>query len=388
MKRQILFFAFFLGIALFSAPSIQAKVISSEKQVVVEKGEVIDDDLFVAAEEVIIEGIINGDLYAGGGNIKISGIVNGDVVAAGGAIEITGEIKNDVRVAGGSMNIQGASIGDSLTVAGGSVNIEESSTIGGGFLFGAGSVNISADVTRGIMGGGESVNINSLVGKDVYIGAEKLILGSNTIIAGDLVYSGEEEVKLLETATVLGKIRHISPTQKKVVAEIARPKLARTVGKGFRSAMKLWSYLAALLVGSLALYFFKKPSEQIASSLEKNWLSSLGYGFLLIIIALPVFIMLMVTGIGLPLVMISSLLLLIDLYLSKIVIGVFLGKKLETLLPKQKMNVYLSFAFGLAFYYLLAALPIVGGFVKLIALLLGLGALFSYQKTQLLKNRK
>ena len=388
MGINILFFSFFLSIALFLTPSVQAKVISSEEQVVVEEGEVIDDDLFVTAGDVTIKGIINGDLYVGGENIKISGIVNGDVLIVGGVIEITGEIEDDVRVAGGSINIQGASIGDSLTVAGGSVNIEKDSTVGGGLLFGAGSVNIGAEVGRGIMGGGGSVNISGSVGKDVYVGAEKLTLGPNIIVAGDLVYGSEKEVKLSETAIVSGKIRYLSPTRKKVTSEIAKPGLARVIGDKFRFAARLWSYLAALLVGSLALYFFKKPSEQIAGSLEKNWLSNLGHGFLLIIIALPVFIMLAITGIGLPLAMILSPLFLINLYLSKIVIGVFFGKKLETLLSKQKMNVYLSFASGLAIYYLLGALPILGGFVRLAALLLGLGALFSYQKTQLLKNRK
>jgi len=163
--------------------------------------------------------------------------------------------------------------------------------------------------------------------------------------------------------------------------------VVKAVGKKFNPVMKLWSYLSALVVGGLTLNFFRKPSQQIVSNLEKNWLASLGYGLLLVIVALPAFIMLMVSGIGLPLAVILGLFLLIDLYLSKIVIGIVLGKKLETFLPKQKMSGYLSFALGLAIYYLLSALPILGGFVKLITLLLGLGALFSYQKSQLLKNK-
>lgn len=387
MKRYIIFFTFFLSLVLFLAPSVRAKVISSEKEVVVEEEEVIDDDLFVAGESVTIEGIINGDLYAAAGNIKISGTVNGDVIAAGGMLEITGEIKDDVRIAGGNINIQGASIGDSLTVAGGNVNVEEGSTVGGGMLFGAGSININTDVTRGVMGGGGSVKIDGSVGKDVYVGAEQLTLGPNADVAGDLTYSAEKEARLLKTATVSGRVRHILPSQKKVTAEITKPELAETVGKKFKFGLKLWSYLSALVVGGLVLYLFRKPSQQIVSSLEKNWLANLGWGFILIIIALPAFIMLMITGIGLPLAVILGLLFVIDLYLSKLVVGMALGRKLESFLPKQKISVYLSFALGLAFYYLLSSLPILGGFVKLMALLLGLGALFSYKKSQLLKNR-
>ena len=247
---------------------------------------------------------------------------------------------------------------------------------------------MSAGVARGIMGGGGLVNIDSLVGKDIYVGADQLTLGPNTVVTGDLVYGGEKEVKLLKTATVSGKIRRVSPTQKKATVEIAKPKLVKAVGKKFKLVIKFWSYLAALIVGGLTLYFFRKPSQQIMNNLEKNWLSILGYGFLLIIMTLPFLIMLMLTGIGLPLAVILGLLFLIDSYLSKIVVGIVLGRKLETILPKQKINVYLSFALGLAIYYLFSALPILGVFVKLITLLLGLGALFSYQKNQLLKNRQ
>ncbi|MBU0618666.1 polymer-forming cytoskeletal protein [Patescibacteria group bacterium] len=388
MKRHILFFIFLLSLVLFLAPSVRAEVISSKKEAVVAKEEVIDDDLFVTGESVIIEGTINGDLYAVGQNIKISGTVNGDVVAAGGTLEITGEIKDDVRVAGESINIQGAFIGDSLTVVGRNVNVKEGSTVGGGILFGAGLVNLSTDVARGIMGGGRSVNIDGSVGKDIYIATEQLTLGSNTVVAGDLTYySAEKEEGLLRTATVSGRVSHILPTQKKATAEITKPELVKTKGRKFKFMIRLWSYLAALVVGSLVLYLFRKPSQQIASSLEKNWLANLGWGFLLIILASPAFIMLMITGIGLPLAVILGLLFVIDLYLSKLVVGMVLGRKLKSLLPKQKMSIYLSFALGLAIYYVFSALPILGDFVQLMALLLGLGTLFSYQKSQLLKNR-
>jgi len=388
MKRQILFVAFFLSIAFFLAPNVQAEIISSEEQVVIKEGEIIDDDLFVVGEGVTVEGIINGDLYAAGRNIKISGTVNGDVIAAGGMIEITGEVKDDVRVAGGNITIQGASIGDSLMVFGGNVNVEKGSIIGGGFLFGAGSVNMNASVARGIMGGGGSVNVNGSIGKDIYVGTEKLTLGPGTMVAGDLVYGSEKEVELLETATVSGETRHILPPQKGISTDMANPEVIKTTGKNFNLVMRVWSYLAALVVGLLAIYFFRKLGQQIIINLEKNWLANLGAGFLLIILALPAFVMLMVTGIAIPLAIILGMVLLINLYLSKIVIGVVLGRKLATFFPKQKISAYLSFTLGLAIYYLLSALPILGGFVKIIALLLGLGALFSYQRGLLLKNRE
>lgn len=388
MKKLLTWLSILISFSLVLAPGSWAKVVSAPTDYVLAEDEVIDDDLFVAGENVTIEGTVNGDLYAAGANIKISGVVKGDVLAAGGMLEITGEIEDDVRVAGGNINIQGAVIGDSLTVAGGNVNVEEGSVIGGGILFGAGSVNINTDVTRGIMGGGGSVRIDGSVGKDVYVGAEELTLGTKAAVAGDLTYQAEKEARLLETATVSGRIRQILPSQKRVTVEMNKPELIKEVGKKFKFGMALWSYSAALVVGGLALYFFRKPSQQIVSELEKNWPACLGWGFLLIIVALPALIMLMVTMIGLPLALILGLLFVIDLYLSKLVVGMALGRKLESLFPKQKMGVYLSFALGLAVYYLLGSLPVLGVFVKLVALVLGLGAIFSYKRSQLKGYKK
>jgi hypothetical protein len=387
MKFHKLIFILFAGILLWFAPSAEAMVISSETDVVVAKGEIIDDDLFIAGESVVIEGTVEGDLYAAGGNVKVSGTVNGDVMVAGGTVEISGTVQNDVRVAGGSINITEAQIGDSLTTMGGNVNVDKSSSIGGGVLFGAGSINIDSDVTRGVMGGGGSVKINGLVGRDLRVGAGELSLGSDTVVSGDLVYSTEQKVQLLGAEQVVGRVRYIEPSGQAVTKQDDKPELEEGLISKLKFGMTAWSYLAALIVGGLALYLFKKPSQIIVRNLEKNWLSCLGWGFLLLIVTFPALLVLMVTGIGLPLAVILGMLFVIDLYLSKLVVGMALGKKIEAFFPKRKVGVYVSFALGLAVYYLLSIIPILGGFVRLVTLLLGLGALSGYIKAQLAKDK-
>ena len=131
------------------------------------------------------------------------------------------------------------------------------------------------------------------------------------------------------------------------------------------------------------LYLFEKPSQQIVDGLEKNLLASFGWGLLVLILSLPALILLMITGIGLPLALILGALFLIDLYLTKIIIGFELGRKVETVVFKKKNNPYLSLSLGLAVYYLLASLPVVGPLVTLFALVLGLGALIRYKKDNL-----
>ena len=75
--------------------------------------EVVHDDLYVGAAEVIIDGVVEGDLVAAGGYIEVNGEVTGDVILAGGGVVINGKVGDDARVAGAGVTVAGA-IGDDL----------------------------------------------------------------------------------------------------------------------------------------------------------------------------------------------------------------------------------------------------------------------------------
>jgi len=70
-------------IVLMLASPAQAFELISGDRVVIEQGQVIDDDLYVGANVFILQGTIQGDLVAAGSVIVIapSGIVTGDVLA-------------------------------------------------------------------------------------------------------------------------------------------------------------------------------------------------------------------------------------------------------------------------------------------------------------------
>ena len=52
------------------------------------EAEFTEDDLYVAANEVIVEGTIGGDLVAVGNSITVDGTVEGDLIAAGQSVEV------------------------------------------------------------------------------------------------------------------------------------------------------------------------------------------------------------------------------------------------------------------------------------------------------------
>lgn len=361
--------------------SVSAKIISSEEAVTITADEIIEDDLFIGGETVTVEGTINGDLYAAAGMVTVSGRVNGDVLAAGGMVDISGVIKDDLRVAGGNITIHKASIGDNMTVFGGNISVDEQTKVGGSVVFGAGLVDSSAEVGRGVLGGSGTMTLDGKVGKSVVVGVGALSLGPKAQITGDLTYTSDEEAEISEKASISGSVSRLLPAK----AEVSRglPAVMKQIGLGF----KLWSYFAALIIGVLILIFFRKPSEKIAFNiLEKPW-QSLLFGFLFLVLSGPALILLMLSGIGFPLALILGGIFLLELYLTKIFVGILFGRSVAEFLGRKELNIYLSLALGLVIYYLLTALPIIGFFIFLATLIFGLGAIFSYKREILVSQR-
>src|SRR6185503_10739465 len=55
-------------------------------------GEIIDDDLFISANRVVVEGTVNGDLFVIGAEIEINGAVNGSLFAVGQSVTLNGSV--------------------------------------------------------------------------------------------------------------------------------------------------------------------------------------------------------------------------------------------------------------------------------------------------------
>ena len=120
--RIVSLLSLFVVALLILAPVALAYDGRSGKRVVIAKGEVINDDLFVGGETVIVDGTINGDLIAAGQTVTINGKVTGNVVAAGSSVIVNGEVGHDVFAAGAVVTIgPNARIGYNAYTVGASV---------------------------------------------------------------------------------------------------------------------------------------------------------------------------------------------------------------------------------------------------------------------------
>ncbi len=379
------------GLALLTFPVTEAaaKVISVEKGVVtIAKGEIINDDLLVAAQTVEIFGTVNGDVYAGAETIRINGIINGSLHAGGGIVYLSGRVSQNAYVGAGNVIVSNAIIGDSLLVGAGNVSIDADSSISGSILAGTGSITINSPVKRNIFAGAGNADVNSAVGGEVRIGAGNISIGPNAKIAKDLYYAlGDRttEINISDSATIGGTI---NKTENKFTGknnlELARKDLPKAFAT-FRLAANIFSLIGVLIVGLICLKLFNKTFSESAKRVTNSFWTSLGTGFLICIAIIPALIILALTIVGIPLAGLVILVFLINMYLAKIVAGLSLGIWLSEKSGWKKPSVYAVFAAGMTAIYLLKMIPFLGFFISLVVLWTGLGALALHYKSVLKK---
>ena len=194
-------------IMVFAAVPVLAADLRSGDTVTIASGEVINDDLYIAAANTIIDGTINGDIFGVGTTITINGIVNGGVSIAGQTLTVNGKITRSARLAGTNINVNGNIDGD-LLAAGTNVNVISTARIGGDFLFGASTVRIDGPVEGYIKGGGSEVILTNGVGGDIELKVDNLTIASTANIQGNLTYTSENEADIQSGAQIGGEITH------------------------------------------------------------------------------------------------------------------------------------------------------------------------------------
>lgn len=211
----------FLSLAL---PALAAEVRGGEGEEAIFRlpaGEVVNDDLYVGASEIYIDGIVEGDLVAAGGYIEVNGEVREDVILAGAGIVINGRVGDDARIAGGSVTITGA-IADDLFVAGGGPFWPGAPAVP--FRIGARDIVPGVQLASSATVGGDSYIVggrgalNGLYSGDLFAGMSSIILGGR--VEGDARLYGQQ-VEVREDARVAGTLRYGSGQPATIPAGVA-----------------------------------------------------------------------------------------------------------------------------------------------------------------------
>lgn len=335
--------------------AVLAQNSQNEGNVILAQNQVVDKDYFAAGNSVSLEGTVNGDAYLAGGNIIVNGTINGDLLATGGNIEIRGTVTGDIRTAGGNININGP-VGRNVSAAGGNISFSPDADVSGNLALAGGQVTL-----RGKTGG----DVNAAVGN--------LSLSPQAAVNGDLTYLSSNRASIPPEATVSGQITQYTPQEPPGPEEAAKGLAA------IFTFYKIASFILAAIIGLLLLrflpVFFEKTTEIV---LKKPW-QSLGIGFLTIIVFPFLFILLLITVIGIPVAFVLAFILAILLYLAKIFVAFAIGQLVLRLFNRNAGKTWV-FLLGLLIYYLVGLIPVIDWLISIIAGLIGLGAILISKK--------
>lgn len=335
-----------------------------------EAGTTLDGPGFFGGSTVRVDGNVDGTTFAFGQNITINGDINGDLITAGQTLTINGTVTGNIYGAGQSLTIRGQGMRD-VFLGAQDINFFKESTIGRDLFFGGQTFIFEGAVARDLRGGGMDVDLNGQVGRNIEIEAESIRLMDNAEIGGDLLYASSKEASISPMAKITGRTdwEYREPQ----APEQMRPhRLTR--------ASTYWGMLISM-AGALIIWLAVKlwrPEywSKAAGHIEETPLKTLGVGALALIVVPILIVLVMLTVIGIPLGVITGLIYGVSLYLSRIVVAVFIGTWLSKRLGWAEIHKGLwLFLLGLLILMALMQIPYLSLLVRLLVVFAGIGAL-------------
>ncbi len=323
MSHKTKFFsalAVFLLVALAVVPTASAFDGREGNEVVIEADEVIEDDLYIGAETVIVDGTIKGDLFTGAAFVTINGTVEGDLVTGAQSVIINGSVEGDVMAFAQSVVVNGtvgddlrsgaaaiqlgpnAKLGDDLLFGGASLEAKNGSLIGGDIVVGGGQVLVAGDTEGNILAGTAAFELSGNVDGNVrayvdpsseneamppmsygpsmnisipYV-APGITLDKAASIGGDLSYTAYTEMTF-PAGVVAGETLLVEPTYDEYTHERPVPPTPTQMA-GFWALDLLRTIITLTVIGLLLGWLFPNFLGAAEFKLQTEPMPSLGWG--------------------------------------------------------------------------------------------------------------
>lgn len=358
----------------------------------------IGNDTYIAGEQVTITEAVNGNLNIAAGKVSIASTVAGDVQAAGGEVSITGSVRDNVRILSGNTSISGR-VSGTVTVVAGELHIEKTAVIGGGLLITGGTVVIDGTVNGMLKAYGSDITVNGTVNGITEIRGDEVAV--NGLIGGNATVTGTS-FAIGETARFNGKLdywslqgqRDLSSSVKGTATYRDDLKYQQHDGvkesaAGFLAGITLFSVFSAAFLIGLLLFFSREFFKNAAKTLDKQPWMSLLIGFLYLILTPILFLVLLLTFIGIPMAVAVLALYLVSLYFSTIFSSMVFARWIE-MKNKKKWNAITIFFLTLGVFLVLKLLwviPFLGWLARCVLIMMGLGSLITMKHQIFMKNR-
>jgi len=292
----------------------------SGQKVVIPAGETVDDDLYVSAEEFVLDGTVNGDVIVIGRTITINGKVDGDLMAAGQTVVVNGEVTGASRIAGSVLQVgKQSNIGRDLLGAGYSLEAQQGSKIGQDVVVAGGQILLAGDVGRNVQVATGAFELSGTVGGDVKAEVGEpgrggpppgmfmqqsgvpvpsvppgLTIDPSASIAGDIEYTQAQDVTI-PAGVVGGKVIRQAPSPAPTAVRQETP--GQKIVKWALDV--LGTSIALILIGLLLLWLFPAFVSGLSDQIQARPLASLGWGVVAwAVFVVAVFVIIALTILG------------------------------------------------------------------------------------------
>jgi hypothetical protein len=365
---------------VFVIPGHAIEIRKADKEVSsisVASDETIDDSLVVFADSVDVRGVVTGDLITFARRINVPGAVYGNIVTFGQNVEITGKVDGDIIGFAQTVRANG-DVGKNLWAFAQNISVDSDGSLGqNATIFGA-NVDVNGEIGRDLSAFAGFLDVGGNIGRDLNLRGEKLTVRDSSIIGRNLnaLVKSEDNVQILPGATIQGA------TNVELQSEEVRPNKYLTIGFYFKQVLRI---AGAFLMG-LLLFWLIPGIKDTPLSNGRGLLTSGGIGFLALVAPPVAVIILAITVLGLPIAFTTLLFYLLALYLSKIVVGRYIGKVLLGSDKDTMAATALELLLGIFIVIVAVNLPFIGGILNILLIIIGLGALLisayhTYRKT-------
>ncbi len=300
---------------------------------IIPAGKIIDDDVFLYAKNVVMDGTVNGLLVAAGQTITINGVVNGDALLMGQTVTVSSDavIAGNLFTTGATIIIDGkvngsvfggsaaaefkekAAVGRNLYYGGYSLTTKTGSVVGMDLFTGAYQAILSGSVARDAKIGAGAIELNGSVGRNAVfdVGHDQttrdpeqwfsyapgkqyfppaipagIRIASSARINGDLTFTSDTDQSSTFKPSASGTIIYQTP----VPLEVSKgPQVPAARGNapfiGFSLFSAAQRFITLLILGALAIWLLFKPFSKVINAGVQKPLHTAGWGFIVIAVA-------------------------------------------------------------------------------------------------------
>jgi cytoskeletal protein CcmA (bactofilin family) len=352
----------------------------SDTTVTVGAGETVDDDLYIGAGTVVIDGTVNGDVTVGAATVTVNGTVNGAVNAGAGTVDIRGDVTGAVRASAATVRVAGSIERDLVTFAG-NVTIEPTGQVAGDVAGTGGVLVVSGAVGGDLVAAGGTINVSGSIDGSIEASVGQLTISSGAVVGGDVHYTSANEADIAGDAEIGGATTREEPPP------------GYPGGAAMVSSNPILSYLG-LLLGLLLLgwgLLAIRPRFTLGSAdvLRASPLITAGVGlgafigqfiFIAIVVLIAALLGILAGALGgaiFAVAIVALLVIVLALLLSSVPVAMAIGR-----LVLSDRSPYLAYLAGGAILALVIVatsfVQVLGGLAVLIVWLLGLGAFVLY----------